>query len=118
MTPPTAARPAAALFRADAPPLRPALTDADGRSSRPERHVPGLGSLHRLTHRQREVLALMAEGCSNSAIARILSITERAVVRHASNIYDQLDLPVSDDVHRRVHAVLHYVTLMALRAAK
>jgi DNA-binding NarL/FixJ family response regulator len=65
--------------------------------------------LRRLTHRQQEVLALIAEGYSNNAIARLLSITERAVVRHISNIYDQLDLPVSDNEHRRVRAVLCYI---------
>jgi DNA-binding NarL/FixJ family response regulator len=65
--------------------------------------------LQRLTERQREVLELLAEGLSNAAIARLLSITERAVVRHISNIYYQLDLPVSDDEHRRVRAVLCYI---------
>lgn len=63
----------------------------------------------RLSARQREVLALMAEGASNAAIARKLSITERAVVQHCSNIYSQLGLELSDDAHRRVLAVLHYL---------
>jgi DNA-binding NarL/FixJ family response regulator len=63
----------------------------------------------RLSVRQREVLALMAEGASNAAIARKLSVTERAVVRHCSNIYDQLGLQLSDDEHRRVLAVLRYL---------
>jgi DNA-binding NarL/FixJ family response regulator len=63
----------------------------------------------RLSVRQREVLALMAEGASNAAIARKLSITERAVVQHSSNIYDQLGLQPSDDEHRRVLAVLRYL---------
>jgi DNA-binding NarL/FixJ family response regulator len=63
----------------------------------------------RLSARQREVLALMAEGASNAAIARRLSITERAVVRHCSNIYDRLGLRPSDDEHRRVVAVLCYL---------
>jgi len=62
-----------------------------------------------LSARQREVLALMAEGASNAAIARALSITERAVVRHSSNIYDQLGLWPSEDEHRRVVAVLCYL---------
>ena len=62
-----------------------------------------------LSARQREVLALMAEGASNAAIARALSITERAVVRHSSNIYDQLGLVPSEDEHRRVVAVLCYL---------
>ncbi len=63
----------------------------------------------RLSARQREVLALMAEGASNAAIARKLSVTERAVVQHCSNIYDQLGLQPSDDEHRRVLAVLRYL---------
>jgi DNA-binding NarL/FixJ family response regulator len=74
------------------------------------RRGPAADPLQRLTGRQREVLALIAEGLSNAAIARLLSITERAVVRHISNIYDQLDLPISDDEHRRVRAVLCYIS--------
>ena len=62
--------------------------------------------LSRLTPRQREVLALMAEGRSNSSIAQQLFITEKAVVQHVSGIYDTLGLPVSADDHRRVLAVL------------
>lgn len=65
--------------------------------------------LQRLTGRQRQVLALIAQGRSNAAIARLLSISERAVVGHISNIYEQLDLPLSDDQHRRVRAVLCYI---------
>lgn len=63
----------------------------------------------RLTDRQQQVLALMAEGCSNAAIARKLFVTERAVIQHVSNIYDQLGLAVSIDDHRRVLAVLCYL---------
>jgi DNA-binding NarL/FixJ family response regulator len=55
------------------------------------------------------VLALMAEGRSNASIAWTLTITERAVIQHASNIYDQLGLPPSDDDHRRVLAVIRYL---------
>jgi DNA-binding NarL/FixJ family response regulator len=62
------------------------------------------------TKRQQEVLALMAEGRTNSAIAQRLCITEKAVVQHASHIYDQLALPPSDDDHRRVLAVIHYLS--------
>jgi DNA-binding NarL/FixJ family response regulator len=68
------------------------------------------GTVRRLTQRQQEVLGLMAEGRSNVAIAHRLSITEKAVVQHASHIYDQLSLPPSDDDHRRVLAVVHYLT--------
>lgn len=63
-----------------------------------------------LTPRQREVLALMAQGRTNAAIAHQLYITEKAVVGHASHIYDVLGLALSDDDHRRVLAVLHYLT--------
>ncbi|RBY82889.1 DNA-binding response regulator [Geodermatophilus sp. TF02-6] len=67
-------------------------------------------ALDRLTARQLEVLALMAEGRSNASIARRLSITEKAVVGHASHIYDELGLPPSEDDHRRVRAVLRYLS--------
>lgn len=66
--------------------------------------------LERLTDRQRQVLTLMAEGRSNAFIARQLVISEKAVVQHASHIYEELDLEVSDDDHRRVLAVLRYLT--------
>lgn len=62
-----------------------------------------------LTPRQREVLALLAEGRSNAAIAARLVITEKAVVYHISNIYAQLGLADDDDAHRRVQAVLRYL---------
>ncbi len=76
----------------------------------------GRDALSRLSARQLEVLALIAEGASNAAIARKLTITEHAVVRHCSNIYDQLGLQPSDDEHRRVLAVLRYLTRQPLRA--
>lgn len=66
-------------------------------------------ALDRLTPRQREVLALIAVGKSNAAIARQLSISEKAVVQHTSRIYDHLALPVTDDSHRRILAVLRYL---------
>jgi DNA-binding NarL/FixJ family response regulator len=62
-----------------------------------------------LTLRQQEVLGLIAEGRSNAAIARKLRITDKAVVQHISHIYDQLGLGMSDDDHRRVLAVIHYL---------
>jgi DNA-binding NarL/FixJ family response regulator len=62
-----------------------------------------------LTPREREVLALMAEGRSNQAIAQRLVVTERAIAKHTSNIFLKLDLPVSDDDNRRVLAVLAYL---------
>jgi DNA-binding NarL/FixJ family response regulator len=67
------------------------------------------GTLDPLTARQKEVLSLMATGRSNSSIAHLLSISEKAVVQHASHIYDVLGLPVSPDDHRRVLAVLQYL---------
>jgi DNA-binding NarL/FixJ family response regulator len=67
--------------------------------------------IHQLTERQREVLALMAEGRSNAAIAHQLVITEKAVVRHVSHVYEMLGLPNSNDDHRRVLAVVRYLTL-------
>lgn len=66
--------------------------------------------LSRLTDRQLDVLALMAEGRSNASIARTLAITEKAVVQHTSHIYTELGLSASGDDHRRVLAVLHYLT--------
>ena len=66
-------------------------------------------AVDRLTPRQQEVLTLMAEGRSNAAIARRLTITEKAVVGHVSRIYDELGLPPSDDDHRRVLAVVRHL---------
>ncbi len=68
------------------------------------------GKLGRLTPREREVLAEMAEGRSNAAIAERLVITERAVIKHTSNIFTKLDLAVSDDNNRRVLAVLAFLS--------
>ncbi|MEV5704213.1 response regulator transcription factor [Actinoallomurus sp. NPDC052274] len=62
-----------------------------------------------LTPREREVLELMAEGRSNTAIAQRLVVTERAVAKHTSNIFAKLNLPPSDDDNRRVLAVLAFL---------
>jgi DNA-binding NarL/FixJ family response regulator len=59
-----------------------------------------------LTPREREVLALMAEGRSNGGIASRLVISERAVEKHVSGIFWKLDLPATREDHRRVLAVL------------
>jgi DNA-binding NarL/FixJ family response regulator len=63
-----------------------------------------------LTPRQSEVLALMAEGLSNAKIASRMFVTEKAVVQHTSRIYDALGLPPDADAHRRVMAVIRYLT--------
>ena len=70
------------------------------------RHASALAAL---TARERDVLAQMAEGRSNSAIAGQLVVSERAVEKHISNIFTKLDLPPSDSDHRRVLAVLAYL---------
>ena len=62
-----------------------------------------------LTPRERDVLALMAEGRSNAAIAQRLVITERAVAKHTASIFLKLDLQPSDDDNHRVLAVLAYL---------
>jgi DNA-binding NarL/FixJ family response regulator len=65
--------------------------------------------LDRLTPREREVLGLMAEGRSNTAIGRQLVIGDAAVAKHIGNIFTKLDLPPAEDGHRRVLAVLTYL---------
>ncbi|MEU5178479.1 response regulator transcription factor [Streptomyces longwoodensis] len=65
--------------------------------------------LERLTPREREVLALVAEGRSNGAVARALVVSEAAVGKHIGSILTKLDLPPAQDVHRRVLAVLAYL---------
>ncbi len=67
------------------------------------------GPLDRLTAREREVLALMAEGLGNTAIAERLVVTEGAVHKHIRSIFAKLDLSPTDRVDRRVTAVLHYL---------
>ncbi|MEV1025618.1 response regulator transcription factor [Streptomyces sp. NPDC050264] len=65
--------------------------------------------LERLTPREREVLALIAQGKSNGAIARELVVSEAAVGKHIGSILTKLDLPQADETHRRVLAVLAFL---------
>jgi DNA-binding NarL/FixJ family response regulator len=66
--------------------------------------------LDSLTPREREVLSLMAQGLSNLAVAESLVISAGAVEKHISSIFTKLDLPPSEHEHRRVLAVLRYVS--------
>ncbi|MEZ5123618.1 MAG: response regulator transcription factor [Solirubrobacterales bacterium] len=75
--------------------------------SRDER--AGDGTLDALSPREREVLALMAEGRTNAAIARAMVVTNGAVEKHVTSIFAKLDLPATDDDHRRVLAVLTFL---------
>jgi DNA-binding NarL/FixJ family response regulator len=65
--------------------------------------------LSRLSERERQVLELMAEGRSNSAIANRLFVSEKAVSKHSTSIFTKLELAPSDDDNRRVLAVLAYL---------
>ena len=78
------------------------VTKLLGRRSRDE-------PVSRLSAREREVLALMAEGRSNVAIAQRLFITEKAVSKHTTSIFTKLGLAASEDDNRRVLAVLAYL---------
>jgi DNA-binding NarL/FixJ family response regulator len=67
------------------------------------------GAVGDLSDREREVLSLMAEGRSNAAIANELVISQGGVEKHVANIFAKLELPPSQDDHRRVLAVLRYL---------
>jgi DNA-binding NarL/FixJ family response regulator len=84
---------------------------AGGTAIDPEvvRHLLTRGPLDRLSAREGEVLALIAEGHSNTAIARRLVLSDGAVGKHVGNILTKLDLPPDDDTNRRVLAVLTYL---------
>jgi DNA-binding NarL/FixJ family response regulator len=73
------------------------------------RHRHGHNPLEQLTDREQEVLALMAEGRSNKAIAERLHVTEHTIEKHVKNIFATLRLPPSPDDHRRVLAVVAYL---------
>jgi DNA-binding NarL/FixJ family response regulator len=70
---------------------------------------PSLDPLEVLSSREREVLALMAEGASNAGIARRIFVTEGTVEKHVRSILTKLDLPESETEHRRVLAVLRFL---------
>jgi PAS domain S-box-containing protein len=78
------------------------VVDMVGRTLRPD-------PLEVLTAREREVVELMAEGRSNTAIADILCVTEGAVEKHISHIFSKLRIPAAPDTHRRVLAVLTFL---------
>src|SRR5205807_2639694 len=92
-----------------------AVVDAGGTALDPEVVMQLLGASRRndalttLTPRERDVLALMAEGRSNAAIAEILVVSDRSVEKHVGNIFSKLGLAPSDADHRRVLAVLRYL---------
>lgn len=67
------------------------------------------GPLDKLTPRERQVIALIAEGRSNAGIAQELVVTIAAIERHVTSIFDKLGLHSSPEVHRRVLAVLTYL---------
>ena len=65
--------------------------------------------IEKLTPGEREILALIAEGRSNTSIAESLGVSRRAVERHINGIFVKLDLPQDGDVNRRVKATLRYL---------
>jgi DNA-binding NarL/FixJ family response regulator len=67
------------------------------------------GPLSELSPREREILALIAEGRTNKGIGDRLGLSQSAVRKHASSIFAKLDLPAGDDDHRRILAVLAYL---------
>ena len=69
----------------------------------------GDGPLQALTPREREVLTLMAEGRSNQGIAERMDVSERAVKKHITSIFEKLGLSADEDDHRRVLAVLAFL---------
>jgi DNA-binding NarL/FixJ family response regulator len=75
-------------------------------------HGRNAGALAELSDREREVLELMAEGLTNAGIAERLVVSERTVETHVRNVLSKLNIPDSQNGHRRVLAVLAYVSEM------
>jgi len=86
--------------------IDPLVVDELVRSRSQHRH----SSLGQLTAREVEILAEMAQGKSNAAIAAALSVSERAVEKHTNSIFAKLGLTEEKDVNRRVRAVLMYLS--------
>jgi DNA-binding NarL/FixJ family response regulator len=74
----------------------------------------GKGRLADLTEREREVLELMAEGLTNAAIGKRLFLSERTIETHVRHLLMKLDIPQSENGHRRVLAVLAYLDASGL----
>jgi len=74
------------------------------------RAKPADSPLHRLTAREREILSEMAQGKNNAAVASSLVLSERAVEKHINSIFSKLALSQEPDVHRRVKAVLLFLS--------
>ena len=76
------------------------------------RSLERTSGLSSLTARESQILAEMAQGKSNSAIAAAVSVSERAVEKHTNSIFAKLGLSEEKDVNRRVKAVLVYLSQM------
>ena len=83
---------------------------APGPPRRSSTRTPDVGVLAELSERGREILKLMAEGLTNSAIAKRLFVSERTVEAHVRHLLSKLDIPQSEDGHRRVLAVLAHLS--------